>query len=209
MMGAEESGGFGFGMHLPERDGVYADLLAARPVHARARGRALAGVACRRAVPRTRRAVVLPAHRRPRRAGRVPRDEAATAGRPGRRAAERARGRADRPDRAARHRRRLQVLPRRRVVAAHPGVRHRAAGPRSTPRRRRPRRATRCWSPASAWCAAHERRGGQGTPGGSTSRGATSSSGPSRTTTSARSWSSRRASACRSSSTRSRTNRSS
>ena len=26
-MGAEESGGFGFGMHLPERDGVYADLL--------------------------------------------------------------------------------------------------------------------------------------------------------------------------------------
>jgi len=27
MMGAEESGGFGFGMHLPERDGVYADLL--------------------------------------------------------------------------------------------------------------------------------------------------------------------------------------
>ena len=27
MMGAEESGGFGFGAHLPERDGVYADLL--------------------------------------------------------------------------------------------------------------------------------------------------------------------------------------
>jgi phosphomannomutase len=27
MLGAEESGGFGFGMHLPERDGVYADLL--------------------------------------------------------------------------------------------------------------------------------------------------------------------------------------
>ena len=26
-MGAEESGGFGFGMHLPERDGIYADLL--------------------------------------------------------------------------------------------------------------------------------------------------------------------------------------
>jgi phosphomannomutase len=41
MMGAEESGGFGFGMHLPERDGIYADLLlldlvlreAARGVH--------------------------------------------------------------------------------------------------------------------------------------------------------------------------------
>lgn len=27
MLGAEESGGFGIGMHLPERDGVYADLL--------------------------------------------------------------------------------------------------------------------------------------------------------------------------------------
>ena len=27
MMGGEESGGFGFGMHLPERDGVYADLM--------------------------------------------------------------------------------------------------------------------------------------------------------------------------------------
>ncbi len=26
MLGAEESGGFGFGMHLPERDGIYADL---------------------------------------------------------------------------------------------------------------------------------------------------------------------------------------
>ncbi len=27
MLGAEESGGYGFGMHLPERDGLYADLL--------------------------------------------------------------------------------------------------------------------------------------------------------------------------------------
>ena len=27
MFGAEESGGFGFGMHLPERDGIYADLM--------------------------------------------------------------------------------------------------------------------------------------------------------------------------------------
>ena len=26
-IGGEESGGFGFGMHLPERDGIYADLL--------------------------------------------------------------------------------------------------------------------------------------------------------------------------------------
>jgi phosphomannomutase len=27
MLGGEESGGFGFGMHLPERDGIYSDLL--------------------------------------------------------------------------------------------------------------------------------------------------------------------------------------
>src|SRR6202142_3933716 len=27
MYGGEESGGYGFGMHLPERDGIYADLL--------------------------------------------------------------------------------------------------------------------------------------------------------------------------------------
>ena len=27
MMGGEESGGYGFSMHLPERDGIYADLL--------------------------------------------------------------------------------------------------------------------------------------------------------------------------------------
>lgn len=27
MIGGEESGGYGFGMHLPERDGIYADLL--------------------------------------------------------------------------------------------------------------------------------------------------------------------------------------
>ena len=40
MMGAEESGGFGFGMHLPERDGVYADLLLLDLfLHERAAGR--------------------------------------------------------------------------------------------------------------------------------------------------------------------------
>jgi hypothetical protein len=27
MMGGEESGGYGFGMHLPERDGIFADLM--------------------------------------------------------------------------------------------------------------------------------------------------------------------------------------
>ena len=40
MMGGEESGGYGFGMHLPERDGIYADLLLLDLfVHERAAGR--------------------------------------------------------------------------------------------------------------------------------------------------------------------------
>ena len=40
MLGAEESGGFGFGMHLPERDGVYADLMLLDLfLHERAAGR--------------------------------------------------------------------------------------------------------------------------------------------------------------------------
>ncbi len=41
MMGGEESGGYGFGMHLPERDGIYADLLLLDLfVRERERGRA-------------------------------------------------------------------------------------------------------------------------------------------------------------------------
>ena len=78
MMGAEESGGFGFGMHLPERDGDLRRPAAARPVPARAGGRSLAGVAGDRAVPRDRRPVVLPADRRPLRPRRrTPRRSAA------------------------------------------------------------------------------------------------------------------------------------
>jgi phosphomannomutase len=42
-MGGEESGGYGFGMHLPERDGIYADLLLLDLfVRERAAGRASA-----------------------------------------------------------------------------------------------------------------------------------------------------------------------
>ena len=41
MLGGEESGGYGFGMHLPERDGIYADLLLLDLfVRERERGRA-------------------------------------------------------------------------------------------------------------------------------------------------------------------------
>ena len=208
MMGAEESGGFGFGMHLPERDGVYADLLLLDLfLRERAAGRwpvsraiehfhELAGPSFyrridvhveRAAYPETKRRLLVDL-----------REQAADrAGRP-----------AGRPDRAARDERRLQVLPRRRVVAARPGVRHRAARPglHGGDLGDDPGRA--CSSPASGWSAAHERRR-RTPPGGSTSRGATSSSGPTRTAMSARSWSSRPASGCRSSATWSRTSRSS
>ena len=85
-----------------------------------------------------------------------------------------ARRRAGRPDRAARHRRRLQVLPGRRVVAARSGPRARSRWSGSTRRPARPGFATRCWWPASGWSAADDRRAAAGARGGSTSRGATS-----------------------------------
>ena len=56
MMGAEESGGFGFGMHLPERDGDLRRPDAARPVPAREGRRPLAGLEGDRPLPRDRRA---------------------------------------------------------------------------------------------------------------------------------------------------------
>ena len=92
MMGGEESGGYGFGMHLPERDGDLCRPAAARPVHPRAGGRALAGVGGGGPLPRDRRAVVLPAHRRARRPRRVSRPQG-----PAARGAARARRRASSP----------------------------------------------------------------------------------------------------------------
>ena len=129
MMGAEESGGYGFGMHLPERDGVYADLLLLDLfLHEKAAGRwpvskaladfhELAGPSFYRRIDvhveqgvyaalKDRLLVELRANG-PTEPGRCP-------------------GRADRcPD----HQRRLQVLHRRRIVAAGPVQRDRAARP--------------------------------------------------------------------------------
>ncbi len=62
MMGGEESGGYGFGMHLPERDGVYADLLLLDLFIRERETRPLARVGGRGPPPRDRRPVVLPAH---------------------------------------------------------------------------------------------------------------------------------------------------
>ena len=63
MMGGEESGGYGFGMHLPERDGIYADLLLLDLfVREREAGRET-GLGGRAAPARHRRALVLPARR--------------------------------------------------------------------------------------------------------------------------------------------------
>ena len=151
MMGAEESGGFGFGMHLPERDGVYADLLLLDLfLREKAAGRWPVSQGDR-ALPRARRAVVLPADRRPRRAGRLPRDEAPPAGRPARAGAGRAGRRSRSPGPMPLDtERRLQVLPRRRLVAARSGRRAPSRSSASTPRRPRPR-------PRDALLAAGER----------------------------------------------------
>ena len=129
MMGAEESGGFGFGMHLPERDGIYADLLLLDLfLRERAAGRwpvsraiewfhGIAGPSFyrridvhfdRAAYAEVKRRLLVDLREQ------APSELAGAAGD---------------PDDAARHRRRLQVLGRGRLVAARPGVRHRAAGP--------------------------------------------------------------------------------
>ena len=175
MMGAEESGGFGFGMHLPERDGIYADLLLLDLfLREQAAGRWPVSTAIA-ALPRARRAVVLPAHRRPRRPRRSTRRRSAACSSTCAAAADR-RSPAQPVARtvALDTERRLQVLPRRRLVAARPGVGHRAARPRlhGGDLGRAARRAGR--SPASSWCAAHDRRRRAGASAASTSRGATS-----------------------------------
>ena len=154
MMGAEESGGFGFGMHLPERDGIYADLLLLDLfLREKARG-VLAGLEDRRPVPRARRAVVLSADRRPRRAGRLCGDEAPAA-RGARWTRRRPRSPASRSPgpQPLDHERRLQVLRRRRLVAADPDLRHRAARARlhGGDLARRPRRAGRRGREARPW----------------------------------------------------------
>ena len=79
MMGGEESGGYGFGMHLPERDGIYADLLLL-DLFVREREAGRWPVSARRgAPPRDGRAVVLPARGRPRRPRVVPGAQGAAA----------------------------------------------------------------------------------------------------------------------------------
>ena len=131
MMGGEESGGYGFGMHLPERDGIYADLLLLDLfIREREAGRWPVSQAV--APPaRDRRPVVLPARRRPRRPSGLPGAQGPAAGRAAcEQAPDDARRAAGRADRRARHQRRLQVLARRRLVAAGPLQRHRAAGAR-------------------------------------------------------------------------------
>ena len=81
MMGGEESGGYGFGMHLPERDGIYADLLLL-DLFIREREAGRWPVSAAVAAPaRDRRAVVLPARRRPRRPRGLPGAQGAPPGR--------------------------------------------------------------------------------------------------------------------------------
>ena len=177
MMGGEESGGFGFGMHLPERDGIYADLLLLDLfLREKAAGRwpvskaiahlhEIAGPSFylrvdvhvdRDAYPalKDRLLVELQANA-----------PTTLAGQPV--------ARTDALD----HERRLQVLHRRRLVAAGPLQRHRAAGPRLhrgdvAGRRRRDHPRRRAAGPRRVSDRDDPRRP---VAGGSTSPGATSS----------------------------------
>ena len=142
MMGAEESGGFGFGMHLPERDGIYADLMLLDLfLREKAAGRwpvskaiehfhSIAGASFyqrvdvhieRNLYAETKRRLLVDLREQ------APAELAGQA------------GDADHP---ARHERRVQVLRRRRLVAARPHVRDRAARARlrGGDLRRHPRR---------------------------------------------------------------------
>ena len=157
MMGAEESGGFGFGMHLPERDGIYADLLLLDLfLRERAAGRwpvsraiehfhELAGPSFYRRIDVH---IDRPLYAETKRRLLVDLARAGT---------DRARRPAGDPDPAARHR----------TTASSSGSatgRGCWSGPPAPSRwsgstRRPPRRrlATRCWAPASGWSAVHER----------------------------------------------------
>ena len=171
MMGAEESGGFGFGMHLPERDGIYADLLLLDLfLRERAAGRwpvstaieqfhELAGPSWYRRIDvhvdrplyaETKRRLLVDL------AADTPTELA---------------GETDLADRGARHRRRLQVLPRRWLVAAHPDVGHGTVGPRL---HRGDQRAAPGGAPRRRRAAGPRRMSEAARAVGSTSRGATS-----------------------------------
>ena len=130
MMGAEESGGFGFGMHLPERDGVYADLLLLDLfLREKAAGRWPVSRAIERfheiAGPSWYRRIDVhferAAYARAKRHLLVELREQAPAELAGSPVVRTL---------AARHERRIQVLAGRRVMAARAGVGHRAARPR-------------------------------------------------------------------------------
>ena len=176
MMGAEESGGFGFGMHLPERDGIYADLLLLDLFLRERARRSLAGVEGDRRTstsspaPSFYRRIDVHVDR-----ADLPRDEAAAAGRPGRRRRRRSWPASRSPGPS--------------LLDTNDGFKFfladgswlliRASGTEPlvrvyTEATSRRRCATRCSSPASAWSAAHERRSRRRPVAGSTSRGATS-----------------------------------
>ena len=165
MLGAEESGGFGFGMHLPERDGIYADLMLLELfLREKAAGRWPVSKAIAHfheiAGPSFYRRIDVHVER-----AELRRDEAPPARRP----------------RASRRRPSSTASRSRGPCRSTPNdgfkffladgswllIRTSAAPSRSsasTPRRRRPSCARRCSSPASAWSAARD-DGDAGGPG--------------------------------------------
>ena len=205
MMGAEESGGYGFGMHLPERDGIYADLLLL-DLFLREKARGVWPVPDPRDLPRARGAVVVPAGRRPCRApavrGREQRllvDLVATP-RP-RSPASRSPGRRRCPPTTASS----SSSPM--AVAADPGVGYRAAGP-GLHRGLQRGDARRAAGPGRAAGARHVNDAGLDGSRRVPKPWGTSRSGRSPTGIAASCWSSRLASVCRSRSTWRRTSRS-
>ena len=156
MMGAEESGGFGFGMHLPERDGIYADLLLLDLfLREQAAGRWPVSTAIAHfhelAGPSFYQRIDVHVER-----AAVRRDEAPPAGRARAAGADRPRRRAGRADHDARHRTTASSSSSRTGRGCWSGRRARSRSSASTPRRRRPTCATRCSWPASGWCAARD-----------------------------------------------------
>ena len=163
MMGAEESGGYGFGMHLPERDGVYADLLLLDLfLREKAAGRWPVSRRSSSTFHEHRRAVVLPPDRRPRRPGRLRRRSSAgcssTSSREPPTALAGRAGRADPGRSTPNDGSKFFVADGSWLLVRASG--HRAPRPRLHRGDVAGARGMRWWPPASTWSAAHDRRDG-------------------------------------------------
>ena len=177
MMGAEESGGYGFGMHLPERDGIYADLLLLDLfLREKAAGRWPVSKAIEHfheiAGPSFYRRIDVHVER----ATPTPRSSGGCSSTSSSSAPTELAGQPVARTQSLDTKRRVQVLRRRRLVAPRPRVRHGAAGPGLHGGDVRGRAGGDARGRRAAGPRLVTRRPGRPgqPPGGSTSRGATS-----------------------------------